>query len=163
MIVSLFSFRRAYEIVGMQAADAAAVHRLHAEHFARPWSDGEFVSLLSQVTVFGHVVRLVGAGEDDIAGFVLARAAGGEAEILSLAVSGAHTRLGLGWRLMNSALREAHGRGALAMFLEVDEANRAAIALYHRLGFVVTGRRKDYYHVAEGKRSSALVMRCDLI
>jgi ribosomal protein S18 acetylase RimI-like enzyme len=36
-------------------------------------------------------------------------------------------------------------RGARKMFLEVRVSNAPARALYRRLGFVETGRRKNYY------------------
>ena len=49
-----------------------------------------------------------------------------------------------------------------ALFLEVDETNVPALALYRRLGFREVGKRPAYYDRAEGGRSGALVMRRDL-
>ncbi len=71
-------------------------------------------------------------------------------------------RFGLGWRLMQAAMREARGRGGEAMFLEVDDGNEAALGLYRKLGFQKAGERPAYYADASGRRSSALVMRRDL-
>ena len=59
-------------------------------------------------------------------GFVLARLAAGEGEILTVAVARSHRRQGLGWRLMDAVLRELHAQRAEALFLEVDETNAAA-------------------------------------
>ncbi len=86
----------------------------------------------------------------------------GEAEILTIAVSDKVARFGLGWRLMQAALREAKGRGGEAMFLEVDDGNQAALGLYRKLGFEKAGERPAYYTDENGRRSSALVMRRDL-
>ena len=53
-------------------------------------------------------------------------------------------------------------RGAEDIFLEVDEGNVAARGLYAKLGFAKVGERKAYYAAADGRRSTALVMRRDL-
>lgn len=61
---------------------------------------------------------------------MLAREVAGEAEILTVAVADKFARTGLGWRLMQSAVREAMMRGAETMFLEVDSNNASALGLY---------------------------------
>ncbi len=142
--------------------DAATMAEIHREDFLRPWSEVEFQSLLSQDTVFGFAVREVGRQKRGPAGFVLARLAAGEAEILTITVARARRRLGLGWKLMDAVLRELHAQRAEALFLEVDEANVPALALYRRLGFREVGRRPAYYDRAGGRKSAALVMRRDL-
>src|SRR5690606_11410554 len=109
------------------------ISALHHEDFSRPWTDGEFASLLAQDTVFGYAARLTGRGHKPPVGFVLARLAAGEGEILTVAVARAHRRQGLGWQLMDAVLRQLHADRAEALFLEVDETNAAAIALYRRL------------------------------
>ena len=66
---------------------APAISAIHREDFARPWTDGEFVSLLGQDTVFGFAARETGRGGAAPVGFVLARLAAGEGEILTVAVA----------------------------------------------------------------------------
>jgi [ribosomal protein S18]-alanine N-acetyltransferase len=152
-----------FEIIAMGSADCRSVAELHSARFARPWSDGEIHALLAQSTVFGFVARQQGQSvKSSTAGFVLARLAGGEAEILSIAVKAKQARLSLGWRLMQSAIREARLRGGDALFLEVDQNNLPAIGLYAKLGFAKAGERKAYYSDAQGNKSAALVMRLDL-
>lgn len=155
----------AYEIVEMRADHAREAAAIHATRFARPWSDGEFQRLLSQPPVFGHVAVRTDQRGAPAVGFVLARATAGEAEILSIGVHERHERRTLGWRLMQAAIREAGRRGAEAMFLEVDETNAGAIALYRNLGFRKVGERRAYYEKspASGHRAAALVMRLDLL
>lgn len=164
MLETLFSRKAEFEIVAMDSDDCRDVAELHGQRFARPWNDGEFVSLLLQPNSFGFVVRQTNAlmFKPQLSGFVLAREVAGEAEILTIAVHDKAARCGLGWRLMQAAMREARARGGETMFLEVDDGNLSAIGLYRKLGFDKVGERPAYYADAKGHRSSALVMQRDL-
>jgi ribosomal-protein-alanine N-acetyltransferase len=150
--------RREYSLDPLTVADSAAIAHLHQEDFVRPWSDVEFEALLEQETVFGYAAREIGHGNENPVGFVLARLVAGEGEILTVAVARGHRRQGLGWQLLDAVLRELHAQRAEALFLEVDETNLGAIALYRRMGFREVGRRPGYYQSDRG----ALVMRRDL-
>jgi len=154
--------RRDYIVEPLRLADANAVSRLHREDFARPWTDGEFAALLDQDTVFGFAAREIGRPGSGMAGFVLARLAADEAEILTVAVARAHRREGLGRELMDAVLRQLHADRAAALFLEVDETNAAALALYRRLAFREVARRPGYYAHKDAPKTGALVMRRDL-
>lgn len=161
MRLPFWPLKRDYALEILTVGDSVAIAPLHHEDFVRPWSAEEFSSLLEQDTVFGFAVREVGQGGSAPAGFVLARLAAGEAEILTIAVSRSHRRHGLGWRLMDAVLRELHGQRAEALFLEVDETNAPAIGLYRKFGFHEVGKRPNYYQSAQGA-TGALVMRLDL-
>ena len=145
----------------METADCAEASALHATGFSRTWSDGEIQALVAQDAVFGFVARRPGRRRR-AGGFVLARLAADEAEILTIAVSPRHRRSGLGWRLMGAVLRHLRAEGAQSLFLEVDEGNDAAIDLYTKLGFSKVAERAAYYDREEGARTAALVMRLDL-
>src|SRR5690606_10958992 len=123
---------------------------------ARPWSGAEFSDLLGQDTVFGFAAREIGRRDAKPVGFVLARVAADEGEILTVAVARSHRRRGIGWLLMDAVLRRLHSDRAQSLFLEVDETNAAAIALYRRLGFHEVGKRPAYYS-GSGGRTGALV------
>ena len=154
--------KREYSIEVLEGEDSHFLAGLHHEDFVRPWSEEEFASLLGQETVFGF--KAIGSGRRSgrPAGFVLARHAAGEGEILTIAVARARRRSGIGRGLMDAVLRRLHHERTESVFLEVDEGNAAAIALYRRLGFREVGRRAAYYRSREGSRSDALVMRRDL-
>lgn len=92
-------------------------------------------------------------------GFILLRLAGGEAEILTLAVAPEGRRRGAGRALLRGALKAAEQGGATAMFLEVADDNAAAVALYRSEGFVEAGRRRGYYARPGGAAADALVLR----
>ncbi|MEF0940131.1 N-acetyltransferase [Rhizobium sp. BR 362] len=160
MFESYLTLKAEYEIVPMQLQDCAEVAALHGERFSRVWDESEFQNLLSQNTTFGFVARQTNAIlKKPLPGFVLARQAAGEAEILTVAVHAKLGRIGLGWRLMQAALREARNRGGETMFLEVDGGNQSAVGLYRKLGFETVGERKAYYVDENGAKSTALVMR----
>jgi ribosomal-protein-alanine N-acetyltransferase len=48
------------------------------------------------------------------------------------------------------------------LFLEVEDSNAPALALYERQGFREVARREAYYRKADGSAATALVMRVDL-
>jgi ribosomal-protein-alanine N-acetyltransferase len=135
------------------AADAGALAALHAEAFDAPWNAAAFAALLDQPGVFG--VREAG-------GFILCRTVLDEAEILTLAVRPDARRAGLASRLVEAAAGLAARGGAERLFLEVAEDNAAARALYDRLGFIQTGRRRGYYARAAGRPSDALLLALNL-
>jgi ribosomal-protein-alanine N-acetyltransferase len=138
--------------------DAAAFAALHAAAFRRGWSEDEFERLLLDRGVIAH--RAV-AGRT-LAGFILSRLAGGEAEILSVAVAPARRGRGLARKLLDLHLRRLAGLGVTAVFLEVDEDNAAARRLYGHARFREVGRRPAYYARDAAPPASALVLRRDL-
>lgn len=164
-LIDYFVRRPEFDVFQMLADHLPAVAGIHAALFRPAWGQGEFHTLLLQDSVFGFVARQNNAYSGPATGgFVLVRSAGGEAEILTIAVDMRYRRAGLGWRLMQAALGQARQGGAEAMFLEVDQANGGAIALYRRLGFRKVGERKAYYKPSgpTERAGGADVMRLDL-
>jgi [ribosomal protein S18]-alanine N-acetyltransferase len=97
-----------FEVVPIEDVDCHEISELHGLRFPRQWSEAEFQDLLSQKNVFGFIARQTNAFfSKPLGGFVLSREAGGEAEILTVAVAEKFGRQGLGWRLMQAAVREA--------------------------------------------------------
>ena len=142
--------KRLFDIAPFDArAGTYALAALHAACFPQPWDAGAISALLVTPGTFAFA-------HDD--GFVLARAAGGEAEILTLAVAPAARGQGLGRGLLQAAIIKARELGAQTMFLEVGADNPAALALYAGLGFAKCGMRKGYY----GGAADALVLRLPL-
>lgn len=127
------------------ASDTAVLAVLHAACFDEAWDAASLHTMLAGPGAFAFHT-------DD--GFVLARVAGGEAEILTLAVAPHARGCGLGRALLCEAIAKAERSGADAMFLEVGHDNPAALALYAGLGFANVGSRKAYY-----RGRDALVLR----
>jgi ribosomal-protein-alanine N-acetyltransferase len=140
-----------------RAEECAAIHR---SAFAHPWSAGEFRTLLASASTLGSAA--LDPATSRMRGFAISRLAADEAEILTIAVDSAWRGRGVGRDLLREHLSRATLSGARAMFLEVDQDNAAAIALYNRYGFRKVGRRDGYYRRPDGKPATALVMRKDL-
>lgn len=143
----------------LESDDVDYAAELHSQAFDRPWSGDEFASLLSTPGTFGFLARRVGAPGTPPVGVVLVRQAADEAEILTIAVSKRARGQGIGRMLMDHVLQRLHSDRTASLFLEVDEENAAALALYGRLRFAEVGRRPAYYTDANGHRTSALVLK----
>jgi len=128
--------------------DIGVLSELHQRSFADAWSSQAIADLIATPGTFAFVVS---------DGFILARAAGGEAEILTLAVRPASRGQGLGRALLQAAAAHAQTLGATVLFLEVGTDNPSALALYAGQGLVRAGQRKGYY---QGR--DALILKAQL-
>lgn len=155
-------------MVDLQPKDSTELANLHGQTFSRPWTDGEFQRLIADEANLCLGLRVNAASP--VKAFLLIRRAiaAGEAEILSIAVDSAWQRRGLGYRLLDESVRRLNVDSLESLFLEVDETNVAARALYDRLGFDVVGRRKGYYSASaqteddQAPNRDALVMKLTL-
>lgn len=143
----------------LDTGGARAASDIHARTFARPWTDGEIATLVEQTSVVGFAAHEPAERGGAMIGFVLARRAADEAEILTIAVRPDWQGHGVGRRLMDTVLADAHRERVRSVFLEVDESNAAACALYRRLGFSVVADRPDYYRDPAANAGRALIMR----
>ncbi len=138
---------------------ASALAVLHATSFSKPWNETDFRILLDQPGVAAWM-----SGEDLPHGFILARAAADEAEILTLAVAPTHRRAGIAAALVHTACEELRAAGVHRLFLEVASDNIPAVALYTAAGFAPCGERPGYYEAAgTALARDAVVMARDLL
>jgi len=138
--------------------DAPRLSQLHRASFHRGWATDEFEQILIERNALAHRLRLGGS----TIGFIVSRTAADEAEILSVAVAQKHRGHGFSRDLLRTHLGHLAGLGLKTVFLEVEENNRPARALYERAGFRVVGRRERYYKDASGEQLNAVVMQRDL-
>ncbi len=138
--------------------DAAYLSQLHQASFHRGWAVDEFERLLIEPNTLAHRLRMGRV----IVGFIISRIAADEAEILSVAVAAKYRGRGLSRDLLGTHLGHLAGHGVRSVFLEVEENNHPARALYERAGFRVVGQRDRYYKDAGGEQLNAVVMKRDL-
>ncbi len=151
-------------LVDATMAHGNAVSALHTACFDEGWSPYTVRQVMNMPGTFGllAVPEDLSAPEPDLAGFLLARIAAGECEILSLAVREGWRGFGIGRALMEAALARARALAVQSVFLEVAEDNAAAQALYRALGFAAVGRRRDYYKRRSGPPVAALTFALSL-
>ena len=141
-------------IDGVGPFDLQVLAVLHAACFDDPWDESAIAALLAMPGSFGLLASVTGLP----AGFLLARVAADEAEILSIGVAPDCRRQGIGGQLLERAFACAASSGASRMLLEVAEDNVAARAFYLRHRFAAVGRRPRYYRRAAGPPAAALIM-----
>ena len=144
------------DLMAAAVPHAALLAALHRDAFDPAWQEPEFATLLAQPRVAGWIASLDGTP----AGLLLVRCAGGEAEILTLAVRPASRRRGIAHALLTTMFATLATQNIARIFLEVAETNSAARALYSAHGFAPIGRRRGYY--GPGAGSDALVLGREL-
>jgi [ribosomal protein S18]-alanine N-acetyltransferase len=141
----------------MRVSDAEACAAIHAASFAHPWPASEFESLIASQSVIA--VAAIAPKTNAIRGFSLARRAADEAEILTIAVASPLRRHGIGKALLQGQCAHLAAAGVRSLFLEVGEANAAAIDLYSHMGFVRVGARSGYYKGPVQGSGNALILK----
>ena len=69
-----------------------------------------------------------------------------EIHIATLATHPDFRKQGIGEKLLSHVLQSAKAEGAITSFLEVRESNDAALMMYHKFGYIESGRRENYYN-----------------
>ena len=95
--------------------------------------------------VFAWLIRDTVGSNRSYGGFVLARIAREEAEIISIGVAPNCRGQGLGSKLLLEVELQSRTVGVKELFLEVAETNHPAVCLYKSLSFKTVGRRIGCY------------------
>jgi ribosomal-protein-alanine N-acetyltransferase len=123
--------------------DACELAGLHARCFPRGWDQASIGKFIADPAC---VVFVASAGAANaVHGLLIARAASGEAEILTLAVDLSHRREGVARALLAATIARLELAGIEQLFLEVECGNEAAESLYRSFGAKSVGRRPAYY------------------
>ncbi len=127
----------------MTPDDVPAVSAIDRMSFSLPWPEHSFQYEVSE----NRAARCFVAETEDrlVAAMIVSWIIVDELHIATIATHPQHRRQGIGEQILREALIDGKNAGAKLAFLEVREANQAAQAMYHKFGFVVTGRRPRYY------------------
>lgn len=130
-------------IFPMTPSDLDQVLEVERLSFLTPWTREAFLSELMQT----YTVYLAARQAEQVVGFGGMHVVWEDAHVTNIAVHPRWRGQGLGERLMHELMARAAARGAGRMTLEVRASNKAAQALYHKLGFVTSpgAVRRGYY------------------
>ncbi len=140
----------------MTEADLGWVVASEALLHVSPWTAGNFIDSF-KAGYYMRVMRIDG----EMTAYAVMLYVIDEAHLLNISVIADRQRQGIGTIFLSHLIGESRAFGSRFMFLEVRPSNVAAQALYHKLGFLPIGRRKNYYRAAQGGREDAIVMRLD--
>ena len=129
------------------ARDLAELRKTSFEDF---WSEKEFISMLSDKSIFGF-------REDH--GFILCRKVLDCIDIVTFCVDPQHRGEGIGKKLLAEVIDFAQ-ENRCEIFLEVADKNYVARNLYESFGFKQISVRKNYYKFSDGVQN-AMVMKHD--
>lgn len=127
-------------------------------HFREAWTRRQVEESLLAPSTFMMLANAQGEPcleNESAAGFVLARQAADEIELLLIAVRPGLRGSGVGRRLLARFFADAAERKAAKVFLEM-RANNPAEQFYRKAGFTQIGQRPDYYRTVLGNPIDAL-------
>ena len=136
--------------------DCEALARIAEVSLHEPWRKEDLEKAVEDPNAF---VAALQRDETPI-GFLVTYFAGGEGELLNIAVLPEARKKGYGDALLSALFEEAKSRGTECIFLEVRQSNAAALHLYEKHGFARAGVRKGFY---DEPREDAVVMRKDFV
>lgn len=132
-----------WQVAAMTTADLPAVYLIESQS-PSPWSPKQLAEELAYPEALQLVCRPT-AG-DHLVGFLMARLMVGEAEILKIATTCEAQRQGVASLLLQSFIALAKRQGVSRFYLELRAQNTAALTLYEKHAFEMTGRRPNYYN-----------------
>ncbi|RTL00856.1 MAG: ribosomal-protein-alanine N-acetyltransferase [Proteobacteria bacterium] len=139
--------------IELEAKDLPHVQQIDKAANLTPWTLHNYQQSLEDPN--HYLLGLVNDNDELIATCVYSLVMD-EAEILQLVVDKNFQGNGYGYLLLKQVCNIL-SQTATQLFLEVRVGNTTAINLYHKLGFNIVGKRKNYYHV-NGKYVDAILM-----
>jgi ribosomal-protein-alanine N-acetyltransferase len=145
----------------MQAADVGQVMAIADGLKEAPhWRRNVYLDALNPGTAPTRIALVAETPEAGVVGFAVTVLIPPQAELETMAVKAEAQRQGIASRLFSEMIAELKKIRITEVMLEVRESNRAALALYHAVGFMETGRRRAYY---ADPQEDALLLRQSIV
>jgi ribosomal-protein-alanine N-acetyltransferase len=133
----------------------AVMDEAFGERFGEAWTRSQLSGILPMAGV--SLMLAWDRASDQAVGFSLWRTVADESELLLIAVIPGRHRCGIGRKLLDHFFGVVRGGGIGRVHLEVRDGN-PAVAMYRSAGFAPVGRRRNYYHAADGKSFDAITL-----
>ena len=138
------------------SADINPIAEIDRHAFGWPWNRVYFRGELASRQAINFTLKTVDdENRQKVIGYIICRLVNRELHILRIAVKPQWRGHGLAGRLLARAFGQAAKSGARSAYLEVRPSNKSAIALYHRQGFRLIGKKPQNY---TDTREDALVL-----
>ena len=138
--------------------DLDEILEIEQESSPNPWKRSFFEAEFSGN--FSTILILKESLKGNTAGFIVFRTIGDITEINNIAVRLNKRRSGIAAALISHLTDIALKDKVAVIFLEVRSENQPAIKLYEKTGFILSGRRKDYYN---HPKDDALVYKLEVV
>lgn len=125
--------------------DAPVLARLERDNMEKPWTEKMILDAFES----GNYIFLKAVEGEETVGYLSATICLDECELCNIAVDKEYRRKGVGSLLLSALSFECNALNATIIFLEVNEYNEGAIALYRKHNFVEISRRNGYYGYAD--------------
>lgn len=150
------------KLARMQIADLDDVMEIENAVHSQPWSRGNFIDSLTH----DHDAWVVRSAEHIALGYFVQMAMVDESHLLTIGVKENAQGEGIGQFLLRHVIDRARLMQMTAVSLEVRASNLRALTVYKKVGFVLVGRRKNYYPIAkktaETPHEDALILRYEI-
>ncbi len=134
-------------------SDIKTIATMEEKYIECPWSESTLLESFAQDSYL-----FIKAEEDEcLIGYGSVQIVLDEGNINNIAVSENFRNRGVASGILNNIISLCKERKVSVMFLEVNERNTGAIALYTKFGFEKIGERKNYY-----KSGNAIIMSLNI-
>ncbi len=140
-----------YSIVSGSSDDVTSVCALARQCLPEAWSERNLRSSLA-----AGFDLLLTKQNDTLLGYLLSSDVLDEIHIMQLVVAPQHRRRGIASSLLQTLVSNSTDMNSLQ--LEVRASNIAARRFYHKAGFVVCGRRKNYYAASSSQTAEDAIL-----
>ena len=133
--------------------DIKAVAQMEEKYIECPWNENTLLDSFGQ----DSFVFIKAEDNGNLIGYGSVQIVLDEGNINNIAVDENFRHKGVASGILNNIIARCKDKNVTVMFLEVNEHNVGAIALYTKFGFEKIGERKNYY-----KSGNAIIMSLKL-